>query len=136
MKPASVIRLDHRIIYEVIEPETRVLDLGCGTGDLLSLLAEGKNVKGQGIELEDRAIHECVKKGINAFHSDIESGLKEYPDRVFDYVILNQSMQEVKQVDSSKTTHPLARLMKTSPSIRCPFHHQHRLGLFFYFTSR
>jgi methionine biosynthesis protein MetW len=99
MKLASAIRLDHQIIYEVIEPETRVLDLGCGTGDLLSLLAEGKNAKVQGIELEDRAIHACVKKGINAFQSDIESGLKEYPDRVFDYVILNQSMQEVKQVD-------------------------------------
>ena len=99
MTPSSAIRLDHRIIYEVIEPGARVLDLGCGNGDLLYLLADGKKTQVQGIELEDRAIHECVKKGINAFQSDIESGLKEYPDRVFDYVILNQSMQEVKQVD-------------------------------------
>ncbi len=99
IKPTSAIRLDHQIIYDVIEPGSRVLDLGCGTGDLLSLLADGKKTQVQGIELEDRAIHECVKKGINAFQSDIESGLKEYPDRVFDYVILNQSMQEVKQVD-------------------------------------
>jgi len=99
MKPSSEVRLDHQIIYEGIEPGARVLDLGCGEGDLLSLLAGGKNAKVQGIELEDRAIHACVKKGINAFQSDIESGLKEYPDRVFDYVILNQSMQEVKQVD-------------------------------------
>ena len=99
VKSSSAIRLDHQIIYEVIEPGARVLDLGCGEGDLLSLLAGGKKAKVQGIELEDRAIHECVKKGINAFQSDIESGLKEYPDRVFDYVILNQSMQEVKRVD-------------------------------------
>ncbi len=99
MNPSSVIRLDHQIIYEAIDPGARVLDLGCGQGDLLALLAEGKQAKVQGIELDDQAIHACVKKGINAFQSDIESGLKEYPDGVFDYVILNQSMQEVKQVD-------------------------------------
>jgi len=99
MKQSPGIRLDHKIIYEVIDSGARVLDLGCGTGDLLYLLASRKNAKVQGIELDDRAIHECVKKGVNAFQSDIESGLKEYPDLSFDYVILNQSMQEVKQVD-------------------------------------
>jgi methionine biosynthesis protein MetW len=93
------IRLDHRIIYEIIDPESRVLDLGCGNGDLLYLLARDKKAKVQGIELNDAAIHECVKKGLSVFHSDIETGLKEYPDQSFDYVILNQSMQEVKNVD-------------------------------------
>lgn len=99
MKPSSAVRLDHRVIYEAIEPGARVLDLGCGEGDLLALLSDGKQAKVQGIELDNQAIQACVKKGVNAFHGDIESGLKEYPDRVFDYVILNQSMQEVKQVD-------------------------------------
>ncbi|MBN3040828.1 MAG: methyltransferase domain-containing protein, partial [Candidatus Omnitrophica bacterium] len=91
-------RLDHKIIYDIVEVGSKVLDLGCGSGDLLSDLAEGKNVKAQGIELNDEAIYKCVEKGLSVFHSDIDSGLKGYPDESFDYVILNQSMQEVKNV--------------------------------------
>jgi len=93
------IRLDYQIIYRIIEPGARVLDLGCGNGDLLYFLAREKGAKVQGIEVNDSAIYECVKKGLSVFHGDIESGLVEYPDRSFDYVILNQSMQEVKKID-------------------------------------
>ncbi|MDO9585182.1 MAG: methionine biosynthesis protein MetW, partial [Syntrophales bacterium] len=93
------LRLDYRIIYEIIKPGSRVLDLGCGNGDLLYLLARDKNAKVQGIELNDEAVYQCVKKGLSVFNSDIESGLVEYPDQSFDYVILNQSMQEVTKVD-------------------------------------
>ena len=94
------IRLDHQIICQIVEPEARVLDLGCGNGDLLYLLAREKGARVQGIELNDSAIYECVKKGLSVFHGDIESGLAEYPDRSFDYVILNQSLQEVKKIGS------------------------------------
>jgi methionine biosynthesis protein MetW len=93
------IRLDHSIIYSVIKPRSRVLDLGCGEGDLLYPLVRDKQVRAQGIELDDKAIQECVKKGLSVFHDDIEHSLREYPDNCFDYVILNQSMQEVKNVD-------------------------------------
>lgn len=99
MQSRSEIRLDHRIIFKIVEPRSKVLDLGCGTGDLLYLLASEKEARVQGIELDDAAVYECVKKGLSVFHSDIESGLSEYPDSAFDYVILNQSMQEVKKVD-------------------------------------
>ena len=92
-------RLDHRIIFDLIEPGSKVLDLGCGNGDLMYILTREKNVRAQGIEVDDTAVYECVKKGLSVFHSDIETGLTEYPDRSFDYVILNQSMQEVKKVD-------------------------------------
>jgi len=92
-------RLDHDIIFRIIEPESKVLDLGCGNGDLIYGLARDKGAKVQGIEYDDNAIHECVKRGLSVFHSDIKGGLVEYPDCSFDYVILNQSMQEVKQVD-------------------------------------
>ena len=92
-------RLDHRIIFDLIEPGSKVLDLGCGYGDLMYILTREKNVKAQGIEVDDTAVYECVKKGLSVFHSDIETGLVEYPDRSFDYVILNQSMQEVKKAD-------------------------------------
>jgi methionine biosynthesis protein MetW len=91
--------LDHRIIYSIIEPDSRVLDLGCGEGDLLYPLVRDKHVRAQGIELDDKAIQECVKKGLSVFQDDIENSLREYPDGSFDYVILNQSMQEVKKVD-------------------------------------
>jgi methionine biosynthesis protein MetW len=93
------IHLDHRIIYSIIEPASRVLDLGCGEGDLLYPLVRDKQVRAQGIELNDKAIQECVKKGLSVFQDDIENSLREYPDNSFDYVILNQSMQEVKKVD-------------------------------------
>jgi methionine biosynthesis protein MetW len=96
---AETLRLDYKIIYEIVEPGARVLDLGCGSGDLLYHLVRDKNAKVQGIEFDDEAIYQCVKKGLSVFNSDIESGLVEYPDKSFDYVILNQSMQEVTQVD-------------------------------------
>lgn len=93
------IHLDHQIIYSIVEPDSRVLDLGCGEGELLYPLVRDKHVRAQGIELNDKAIQECVKKGLSVFQDDIESSLREYPDNSFDYVILNQSMQEVKKVD-------------------------------------
>ncbi|HNV85556.1 MAG TPA: methionine biosynthesis protein MetW [Candidatus Omnitrophota bacterium] len=92
-------RLDYRVIYETIEPRAKVLDLGCGDGELLHLLTSKKDVRGQGIELDDEAIYQCVEKGLSVFHSDIDSGLSDYGDQSFDYVILNQSLQQVKQVE-------------------------------------
>jgi methionine biosynthesis protein MetW len=96
---AENIHLDYSIIYSIIEPGSRVLDLGCGEGDLLYPLVRDKQIRAQGIELNDKAIQECVKKGLSVFQDDIENSLREYPDNSFDYVILNQSMQEVRKVD-------------------------------------
>lgn len=93
------IRLDHRIILNIVEPGLKVLDLGCGSGDLLYLLARDKKAKVQGIEIDDEAIYQCVGKGLSVFHGDVDSGLSEYPDKSFDYVILNQSMQQVTKAD-------------------------------------
>lgn len=93
------INLDHRVIYKIVTPDSKILDLGCGDGDLLYFLVKEKKVKAQGIELDEEAIYKCVERGLSVFHGDIESGLSGYPDGCFDYVILNQSMQEVKKVD-------------------------------------
>ncbi|MCI0480573.1 MAG: methionine biosynthesis protein MetW [Candidatus Dadabacteria bacterium] len=80
-----------------------MLDLGCGTGDLLSLLIKERSVRGQGIEIDEQAIYACVAKGLNVIHGDIDSGLAEYEDKSFDYVILNQSLQQIKHPDSVLT---------------------------------
>jgi methionine biosynthesis protein MetW len=93
-------RPDHQVICGIVEPGSKVLDLGCGNGDLLHLLVERRNAKAQGVELNDEAIHACVEKGLSVFHSDIDSGLPYYPDQSFDYVILNQSLQEAKRVET------------------------------------
>lgn len=98
MKNDSV-RIDYRIIADTIEEGSRVLDLGCGNGELLHYLVKEKNAKAQGIELNEDAIYKCVEKGLSVFHSDIDSGLSGYPDKSFDYVILNQSLQEIKKIE-------------------------------------
>ena len=89
--------LDYKIIYDIVEPESRVLDLGCGSGALMQLLVEGKHAKAQGIEIDEEQIYQCVEKGLSVFHGDIDSGLSEYPDKCFDYVILNKSMQQARK---------------------------------------
>lgn len=96
---SEAISIDHETIFQIVEPGSRVLDLGCGDGELMYLLAKEKGAKVQGIEIDDEAIYKCVAKGLSVFHGDIDSGLKEYPDKSFDYVILNQSMQQVKKAD-------------------------------------
>ena len=88
--------LDHRIITDIVRQSSSVLDLGCGNGELLSLLVREKHVKGQGIEIDDKAIFECVAKGLSVFHDDIDSGLVDYEDNSFDFVIMNQTFQQVK----------------------------------------
>jgi methionine biosynthesis protein MetW len=91
--------LDQKVIFGIIPPGSKVLDLGCGSGDLLRLLVREKDVKGQGIEIDESAIYQCVQKGLSVFHGNIESGLADYPDNSFDYVILNESLQQVREVD-------------------------------------
>ncbi|MDP2941826.1 MAG: methionine biosynthesis protein MetW [Candidatus Omnitrophota bacterium] len=95
----SQIRPDHQAILGLITAGSSVLDLGCGTGELLELLTKEKKIRGQGIEIDDQAIYACVAKQLNVFHGDIDSGLAEYADNSFDYVILNQSLQQVKHFD-------------------------------------
>jgi methionine biosynthesis protein MetW len=76
-----------------------VLDLGCGDGELLGFLIREKNVHAQGIELSEQAIVRCVAQGLSVFQQDIDTGLSEYIDNSFDYVILNQTLQQVKKPD-------------------------------------
>jgi methionine biosynthesis protein MetW len=99
MDAAADLRLDQKAIVDMIEPGASVLDLGCGRGELLAALVEQKQVKAQGIEIDDEAILECVTRGLNVFHDDIDRGLSEYADQSFDYVIINQTFQQVRMPD-------------------------------------
>lgn len=91
--------LEFRIIESWVTPDSSVLDLGCGSGELLSFLSEKKHVRPQGIDIDEVAICKCVEKGLSVFHQDIDTGLSEYPDSSFDFVILNHSLQQVKKPD-------------------------------------
>jgi methionine biosynthesis protein MetW len=92
-------KADHKIISSWISDGASVLDLGCGDGELLSLLVKEKQVRAQGIEISDQAIHRCVAAGLSVFQEDIDTGLAEYAEKSFNYVILNQTFQQVKKPD-------------------------------------
>ena len=92
--------LEYKLIGEIVTEGSSVLDLGCGSGDLMSRLIEKKNVRAQGIEIDDDAIYKCVARGLSVFHGDLDTGLSDYGDKSFDYVILNQSIQQVKKPDA------------------------------------
>jgi methionine biosynthesis protein MetW len=92
-------KIEHQVIMDWIEQGASVLDLGCGDGELLARLIKEKQVHAQGIEISEQAIHHCVARGLSVFQEDIDTGLSNYADKSFDYVILNQTFQQVKKPD-------------------------------------
>jgi methionine biosynthesis protein MetW len=97
---AKPLTLEHRLIVDLIPTGSSVLDLGCGDGELLSALVRERKARAQGIEIDEQAIYRCVAMGLSVLHGDIDTGLPEYGDRSFDYVVLNQSLQQVKSPDT------------------------------------
>lgn len=89
-------RVDLALIAEMIEPDVRVLDVGCGDGELLALLARTKNVDGRGIELSQEGVNACVSRGLSVIQGDADSDLSDYPQDAFDYVILSQTIQATR----------------------------------------
>jgi hypothetical protein len=77
MSPKEI-PLEYRSIIDWVSDGSSVLDLGCGDGELLSLLTRAKHVRAQGIEIDEKAIYQCVGRGISVFHEDIDNGLPEY----------------------------------------------------------
>ena len=90
-------RSDYAIIGELIEPNTKVLDLGCGDGELLAWLAESKSVDARGIEIAGVRVQRAIARGVSVFHGDIEEALADLPNQAFDYVILSQTLQETRE---------------------------------------
>ena len=89
-------RVDLLVVADMVEPGARVLDVGCGDGELLRLL-ESRGVDGRGIELSREGVNECVAKGLAVIQGDADTDLGDYPDDAFDFVILSQTLQATRQ---------------------------------------
>ena len=91
------LRQDLRLIAEMIEPGSRVLDIGCGDGALLAYLVRHKRVDGRGIELSQSGVNACVGHGLSVIQGDADRDLEAYPTRAFDVVVLSQTLQATRQ---------------------------------------
>lgn len=89
-------RSDYAIIGELIDAKARVLDLGCGEGELLAWLKENKQVDARGVEMTSASVQKAIARGASVYQGDLESALDDYPARAFDYVILSQTLQETR----------------------------------------
>ncbi|MEQ8823267.1 MAG: methionine biosynthesis protein MetW [Filomicrobium sp.] len=90
-------RVDHVLIAEMVAPGSRVLDVGCGDGDLLQLLAETKTIDGRGVELSREKVNACVARGLSVIQGDADVDLDDYPDQAFDYAILSLTIQATQR---------------------------------------
>ncbi|HEY4134952.1 MAG TPA: methionine biosynthesis protein MetW [Alphaproteobacteria bacterium] len=90
------IRADLQLVADLVAPNARVLDVGCGEGALLHHLAHTKNVDARGIELRQEGVNACVQQGLSVVQGNAETDLKDYPSDAFDYVILSQTLQAMR----------------------------------------
>ena len=90
-------RVDHLLIAEMVARGSRVLDVGCGDGALLQLLADTKDVDGRGIEVSRERVNACVARGLSVVQGDADRDLSDYPDDAFDYAVLSLTIQATRQ---------------------------------------
>ncbi len=101
MSPTTLqsLRPDLAIIQEWIQPNSQVLDLGCGEGTLLQFLSEHKNVRGYGLEINPDKITAAITNGVNVVEQDLNNGLYNYKDNSIDTVVMTQALQAVQRPD-------------------------------------
>lgn len=91
-----VLRADLQRIADMIEPNSRVLDIGCETGDLLAYLWHEKNIDARGLEISNDGVHACVSRGLSVVQGDADVDLAGYPDKAFDYAVLSLTLQATR----------------------------------------
>ena len=84
---------DYDVVVELIPPGSKVLDLGCGSGELLERLVREKQVHGRGLDIEPELVIGCLEKGLSVVQGNLDEGLAQYSDKSFDWVVLNQTLQ-------------------------------------------
>ena len=94
--PRGALRFDLQLIADMIAPQSRVLDVGCGDGELLAYLAREKGIDGRGIEISQEGVNACVSSGLSVIQGDADTDLKDYPSDAFDYVILGKTLQATR----------------------------------------
>ena len=95
-RPSTRPRLDYALIGAMVPTGARVLDLGCGDGQLLADLIRQKGCQGRGIEIDEQAVLACVRRGVPVYHGDMVEGMGFYDARSFDVVILSQTLQQTR----------------------------------------
>jgi methionine biosynthesis protein MetW len=90
------LRADLKLIADMVAPQSRVLDIGCGDGALLAWLTQEKNVDGRGIEISRDGVRACVSHGLSVIQGDADTDLKDYPSQAFDYVVLSRTLQATR----------------------------------------
>ncbi|ORU90265.1 MAG: methionine biosynthesis protein MetW [Cycloclasticus sp. symbiont of Poecilosclerida sp. M] len=95
----SELRADLQKICEWIEPNTRVLDLGCGDGSLLAWLKENRGVSGYGVDIDDANVRACIENDVNIIQADLDAGLTDFDEGSFDYVVMSQALQALQFPD-------------------------------------
>ena len=96
-RPDRAERFDLVLVADMVAHGSRVLDLGCGDGDLLHLLADTRDVDARGLELSQEGVNRCVARGLSVIQGDADTDLADYPDAAFDYVILSQTLQATEK---------------------------------------
>ena len=91
----TILRADLLAVANIIKPNEKVLDLGCGDGTLLRYLIDARQITGRGIELSEQGVLACVRKGLSVRQGNLDEGLGDYPDKSFDTVILSQTLQYI-----------------------------------------
>ena len=91
------VREDFREILRLVRPGSRVLDVGCGEGELLELLAREKGVEGRGLEISSAGVSACLARGLAVVQGDADDDLDYFPARGFDYAVLSQTLPQVRQ---------------------------------------
>jgi methionine biosynthesis protein MetW len=124
------LRLDYKKICSLVKPKTKILDLGCGNGELLAHLRSHREIEGTGIEISLENVQKAIAEGLSVIHGDLEEEIKNYPDKSFDYCILSQTLQDLRHPEEV-----LLEMLRVSKRVLISFynlaHYRYRFQILF-----